>query len=223
MGDPVWLRFCGLLLGLAAGASPASVIAANPADGPGCLGVTAEVCVGWLRATMTVDENFLANAMAHRHDTDVNGRPIGGGLVTVYARLPGRLEAFVILLRLRPDDTVQRIESNLLRSLNDARTEQAYDQSALYEIVSRLLGRRCPGISKIELYRFFENSVKPRIRQERQDFSGGFSGLHRLSSHAAGVPYCGVTFGYTELLEWRGAKESQAAAKLKSFSSIELQ
>jgi hypothetical protein len=215
------LRYLLLAMAVVAGLMPA--LAANPADGPGCLGVTAAECVGWLRAAMTLDENFLANAMAHRHDTDVNGRPIGGGLVTVYAKLPGRLEAFVILLHLRPDDTVQRVESNLLRSLNDARTEQAYDQSALYEIVLRLLGRRCPGISKVDLYRFFENSVKPRIKAERQDFSGGFSGLHRQLSHASGAPYCGVTFGYTDLLEWRGAKESQAAARLKSFSSIELQ
>jgi hypothetical protein len=218
-----WLRLCGLLFGLAAGALPTPAITANPADGPGCLGVLAEECVRWLRATMTLDENFLANAMAHRHDTDVNGRPIGGGLVTVYAKLPGQLDSFVILLYLRPDDTVLRVESNLRRSLNDARTEQAYDQSALYEIVSRLLGRRCPGISKLDLYRFFENSVKPRIKAERQDFSGGFSGLHRQLSHASGAPYCGVTFGYTDLLEWRGAKESQAAAKRKNFSSIELQ
>ena len=158
-----WLRLCGLLVGLAACARPAPGIAANPADGPGCLGVMAEECVRWLRATMTLDENFLAGAMARRHHTDVNGRPIGGGLVTVYAKLPGELDAFVILLHLRPDDTVRSVESNLLHNLIDAHTEQGYDQSGLYEIVSRLLGRRCPGISKLELYRFFENSVKPRI------------------------------------------------------------
>ena len=217
-----WLRLCGLLLGLAACLRPTPGMAANPADGPGCLGVMAEECVRWLRATMTLDENFLTGAMAHRHDTDVNGRPIGGGLVTIYAKLPGRLEAFVILLHLRPDDTVQGVESNLLTNLIDVRTERLYDQSALYEIASRLLGRRCPGINKLDLYRFFENSVKPRIKQEQQDFAGSLNGLHRLISHAAGVPYCGVTFGYTSLLEWRGGKDPSGAAKLKSFSSIEL-
>src|SRR5579864_1339572 len=184
-----WLVLCGLALGIAASARSVPTIAAQPADGPGCLGVTAEACVGWLRATMTLDENFLAVAMARRHETDVNGRPIGGGFVTVYAKLPGELDAFVLLLHLRPDDTVQRVESNLLHNLLDAATERVYDESKLYEIVSRLVGRRCPGIRKIDLYRFFENSVKPRVTQQRQEFSSGINGLHRILWHAAGVPY----------------------------------
>ncbi len=184
-----WLLLCGLALGIAAGAPSAPASAAQPADGPGCLGVTVEECVRWLRATMTVDQNLLAASMAHRHDTDVNGRPIGNGLVTVYAKFPGELDAFVFLLHLRPNDTVQSVESNLLQNLLTARTEQFYDQSKLYDIVSRLVGRRCPGIGKIELYRFFENSVKSRITRQQQDLSTGLNGLHRIVSHTAGVPY----------------------------------
>jgi len=219
-----WLLLCGLALGIAAGAHPAPTIAAQPADGPGCIGVKVEDCVRWLRATMTIDENFLVGAMAHRHEADVNGRPVGGGFVSVYAQLPGELYNFVILLHLRPDDRVQRVESNLLHDLLTTGTERLYDQSKVYDIVWRLLGRRCPGINKIDLYRFFENSVKPRITHQRQDLSSGINGLHRIVSHAAGVPYCGdVTFAYTHLLEWRGSKVPEAAAKATEFSSIELQ
>jgi hypothetical protein len=218
-----WLMVCGLALGIAACADPAPAIAAQPADGPGCLGVTAEECVRWLRATMTVDENFLVGAMARRHETDVNGRPIGGGLVTVHARLPGELYNFIILLHMRPDDTVESVESNLLDDLLTAETERVYDRSKVYDIVWRLVGRRCPGISRIALYRFFENSVKPRVTHQRQDFSGGINGLHRIWSRAAAVPYCGgVSFAYTHLLEWRAAKDPEAAAKTHEFSSIEL-
>ena len=219
-----WLLLCGLALGIAGGAHPAPAIAAPPADGPGCIGVMVEECVRWLRATMTIDGDFLVGAMAHRHDMDVNGRPIGGGLVSVYAQLPGELYNFVILLHLRPDDTVQRVESNLLHDLLTTGTERFYDQSKVYDIVWRLLGRRCPGISKIDLYRFFENLVKPRITRQRQDLSSGINGLHRIWSRATGVPYCGgVTFAYTHLLEWRGAKDPEAAAKATESVSIALQ
>jgi hypothetical protein len=219
-----WLLLCGLALGIAAGAPAAPASATQPTDGPGCLGVTVEECVRGLRATMTIDEHFLAASMAHRHDTDVNGRPIGNGLVTVYAKLPGELGSFVFLLHLRPNDTVQSVESNLLQDLLTARTEQFYDQSKLYDIVWRLVGRRCPGIAKLELYRFFENSVKPRITRQQQDLSTGFYGLHRIVSHAAGVPYCGgVTLAYTHLIEWRGSKDPETAAKRTQFSSIELE
>jgi hypothetical protein len=202
----------------------AFAIAAEPADGPGCLGVTAEVCVQWLRATMTVDEKFLAGAMARRHEVDVNGKPVSGGFVTVYARLPGKLDPFVLLLHLRPDDTVQRVESNLLGSLLDAGTERSYDASGLFEVASRLLGRRCPNLRKIDLYRFFENSVKPRVTRQRQDLSSGINGLHRILWHAAGIPYCGgITLAYNQVLEWRGSKDPEAAAQQTVFSSIELQ
>lgn len=206
---------------LCAARAPASAIGA--ADGPGCLGVTTSQCISWLRTTMTLDESFLASALAQRHQVDVNGRPLGGGLLTVNAKLPDRVNQFVILLHLRPDDTVARVELNLLGNLLRARTEPVYDQSGFYDIVWRLLGRRCPGMTRLDLYRFFENQMKPRITEQRQDFAGGLLGMHRVVSHAAGVPYCGVTFGYTNMLEWHGSGDPRAANRVKDFSSIELQ
>jgi hypothetical protein len=215
-------RLCGLLLAFVAAALPPPAMALNAADGPGCLGVRIDQCVGWLRATMQIDESFLSSALAQRHQVDVNGRPLGGGLVTVNAKLPDRVDQFVILLHLRPDDTVVRVESNLLINLIDARTEPIYDQSGFYDIVWRLLGRRCAGINKLDLYRFFENAVKPRIRQEQKDLATGLWGLHRLVSHAAAVPYCGASFTYTNLTEWRGAADMKGGRNFKQFSAIEL-
>jgi hypothetical protein len=203
-------------------ARPTPALALGPADGPGCLGVNVAECVRWLRATMVVDESFLAEAMARRHQVDVNGRPLNDGLVTVYARLPDRMEQFVILLHLRPDDAVRRIETNVPGDLLHARTETTYDASGFYEIVWRLLGRRCPGLVKLDLYRFFENAVKPRVKVERHDFPGGLFALHRITSHASGVPYCGANFSYTNLLQWRGTKELEAAQKGENRSFIEL-
>jgi hypothetical protein len=189
------------------------------AVGPGCLGVTVAECVAGLRMTMTLDENSLAR----RHEVDVNGQPLGSGLVVVNGRLAEQPEQLVLLLRLGPGDTVRRVEANLRARLTDARTEAVYDQSGLYEIVWRVLGRRCPGIAKLDLYRFFENSVKPRIRQEQQDLSKGLWGAHRLISHAAGVPYCGVSFGYTGMTEWRGSSDIRSGRNFTNFAFIELE
>ncbi len=200
-------------------------LAAGPAEGPGCLGVTADECVRWLRTTMTLDEGFLASALAQRRRVDVNGRPIGGaGMITVNGNLPGRIEPFAFLLHLGPGDIVRSVESNLLQNVMPAHTEELYDQSALYEVVTRLLGRRCGAIVKLDLYRFFENIVKPRIRQQREDVASGLFGLHRVLSHAEAVPYCGgVTFSYTNLVEWRGSADVRAGRNQKDFSSIKLQ
>src|SRR5438094_4555022 len=153
-----WIRLCGVLALLTACANPpAARAASNPAEGPGCLGVMAEACVRWLQATMTLDEAFIPAAMARRHRVDVNGRPLDGGLISLTGKLPGRLEPLVILVHLKPDDTVAGVEATLLGNLIMARTEDVYDQSGLYEITARLLGRRCPGLARLDLYRFFEN------------------------------------------------------------------
>ena len=218
-----WRRTLGIISAVTACLPGVPAIAVGPGDGPGCLGVTVMECVAWLGATMALDENSLAQALARRHEVDVNGRPLGSGLVILNGRLPERPEQFVLLLRLGPGDTVRRVEANLTVRLTDARTEAIYDQSGFYGIVWRVLGRRCPGIAKLELYRFFENSVKPRIRQEQQDLSKGLWGVHKLISHAAGVPYCGVSFGYTGMTEWRGSSDIKSGRNFTDFAFIELE
>jgi hypothetical protein len=217
----VWIL--GLAVALAACANPpAGKPATSPADGPGCLGVPAETCVRWLQATMSLDEGFIPAALARRHRVDVNGRPLDGGLITLTGKVPGRLEPLVILIRLRPDDSVVSVEASLPGNLMAARTEDVYDQSGLYEIVSRLLGRRCPGLTRLDLYRFFENSLKPRIVAQRQDVSVGLFGLHKLTSRAADVPYCGASFTYTNYTEWHGSAELGAGRTYTGYSSIEV-
>ena len=197
------------------------VRASGPADGPGCVAVALNDCVQWLRTTMKIDESFLANALQRRQMVDVNGRRIGG-LVTVYARLPGHVEPFVILLHVAPDDRIERVEANLLSDIIGARTEDAYDRSAFYDVVWRLLGRRCATLGKLDLYRFFENTVKPLIKQDQEDRVNGLVGVHRVVSHAAGVPLCGVSFSYTNFSEGHGVGVSGRGRGSTHFSSIEL-
>jgi hypothetical protein len=221
-------RYCVLvllmLLAVCSGAGAADKPVPNLAQGPGCVGVPVETCVGWLKSTMALDEGFIPAALARRHRVDVNGRPLGGnGIVSLTGKLPGRLEPMLILLRVAPDDTIVSAEANLLQNLVAAQTEQEYDRSALYDMAARLYGRRCPGLVKLELYRFFHNSVKPRIVSERRDLSTGINGLHRLTLHATGLPYCGAQFGYTQQIEWRGSANPESGQSIVGSASITLQ
>src|SRR5262245_10757772 len=149
----------GVLIALMASASPPASAqpVMDPARGPGCLGQKVEACVEWLRATMRLDEGRIASALSRRHMTDVNGRPFGAGLVNLSGRLPGRTQTQVMLLRLAPDDSVASVEASLLGDLIPARAAEAYDQSGVWDIVARILGRRCPGLGRTALYRFVEN------------------------------------------------------------------
>ena len=225
-----WLAMCGLvaIVGLAAASAPVAAQqpvsdpAPDPTNGPGCLGQKVEACVQSLRASMQLDEGRLASALSRRHMTDVNGRPFGAGLVNISGRIPGRTQTQIMLLRLAADDTVASVEASLLGDLIPARAAEAYDQSGVYDIVARILGRRCPGLERLAFYRFIENAVKPRIKMERRDLSAGLLGRHRLTARAAEVPYCGAHFTYTTFVEWTGANNMEAGRNPAGYWSIEL-
>jgi hypothetical protein len=217
------LRICGVVAALAISLAAAPAPAApNPLDGPGCLGVAAEACVRWLQATMWLDETLIAAALARRHRVDVNGRRLGQGLVNLTGRLPERTETLALLLHLNPDDTVASVEAGLMRDLIPSTTETAYDQSGVYEIVARILGHRCPSLTRLDFYRFIENSVKPRMTLERRDLSAGLLGRHRQTARAADLPYCGARFTYTTYVEWTGASNMEAGRNVTGYWSIKV-
>ena len=218
-----WFRICGVVAALAASLAVTPARAArNPLDGPGCLGAPAEACVRWLQATMRLDEALIPAALARRHRADVNGRHLGQGVVNLTGRLPDRTETLALLLHLNPDDTVASVEASLMRDLIPSTTEAAYDQSGVYEIVARILGHRCPNLTRLDLYRFIENSVKPRITMERRDLSAGLLGRHRQTARAADLPYCGARFTYTTYVEWTGASNMEAGRNVSGYWSIEV-
>src|SRR6266550_3711778 len=117
---------------------------------------------------------------------------------------------------------VASVEASLLSDLIPARAAEAYDQSGVYDIVARILGRRCPGLERLALYRFIENAVKPRIKMERRDLSAGLLGRHRLTARATEVPYCGAHFTYTTIVEWTGANNMEAGRNPAGYWSIEV-
>src|SRR5690348_669737 len=80
-GGMEWRRVLAVACAVMACWRAMPAMAVEPSDGPGCLGVMVTQCVAWLRTTMILDENFLAQTMARRHEVDVNGQPLGSGLV----------------------------------------------------------------------------------------------------------------------------------------------
>lgn len=197
-------------------------VAAAMAQAPpsaGCVGATVTACVAGLRTSMVLDEGLLANALAQRRKTDVNGRPIGGGM-TIFARLPDRPDPVPIALTLTPDDRVATAAARLLHDPRLARTEQDYAETGLYELALRLAGNRCPDPAPLALYRFFENSVKPRLHTSREDLRGAFAGGHREVSVAERVPYCGIAVTFIGVRTWSGADDSHFSQKVSRTEMI---
>ena len=211
-----------VVVGLA-GAAP--VAAQTPAPAPAaCLGGKAEPCVAALRGALTLDEEFIAASLERRHQVDVNGRSLGGGLMTVSGRLRGRREPLLVALHLSPDDTVRSVEAALPNDPVEARTEQEYADTGLYQMLSPLIGARCPEMATpLALYQFFENVVKPRMVTAREDAKGGLFGGHTVRTGADGVPFCGVRFTVRRTLEWRGAADPHYARNPSGHFAIKLE
>lgn len=189
----------------------------------GCLGYPLDACLGSLRSSLAVDESFIAGSLARRHRVDVNGRTIGSGLVSISAKLPGRLEPLLILVHLAPDDRVTAIETALLRDPMPARTETEYDETGLYQLTLRLLGRRCPEMTPLGVFRFFENSVKPAVQRTQEDIRGGILGGHRRTDWSKPLPFCGAWFSYGGQVQWSGPLDLNFGRNITTVYTIKLE
>jgi hypothetical protein len=184
---------------------------AQPAPA-GCVGATVTACVASLRVSMTLEEGLLATSLERRHAVDVNGRPLGHGIVTAIARLPGDVRPVTLVLDLTPDDRVAAATATLLRDPRPAHTEEEYAATGLYDLAMRLAGARCPDNRPLAVARFFENAVKPRIVTTREELHA-IAGRHKEQSLAEHVPYCGLYVTYIGLRHWAGAADWRHAAK----------
>lgn len=187
----------------------------------GCLRVPITTCVAALRASMIMDGNYLVGTLATRQHVDVNGRRLGG-TINVSGLLPNQMEPVTMLLSVGPDDRVTQIEASLLGNPLTALTEQGFRDTGLYDVVVRSLGNRCSELSPPNLYRFFENTVKPRVTVTQQD-SGGIFSSHEQIFRAERIPYCGVSFTFFQRRTFSGPQDPNFASNIRDFWSIRLE
>jgi hypothetical protein len=76
-------------------------------------------------------------------------------------------------------------------------TEQEYDQTRLFDVMTLVLPANCDLRDRMTLYRFFQNEVKPAIRHSpaTRSFSAG-EASELSGSRAPGFTRCGVNFIY---------------------------
>jgi hypothetical protein len=85
-----------------------------------------------------------------------------------------------------------------------ARTETEYDKTYLYDVVSVVLGNRCPNLDKMTLYRFYENGIKPREVAKIESEQHGSFAQSKRTIDTGKVPFCGASFSLHSVFEWYG-------------------
>jgi hypothetical protein len=156
------------------------------------------------------DMNVVTAQIAKRNELDINGRT-AHRKIFVDAKVPKRGELIGITLVLAspaPNDEVARIELSLPGNPDVAHTASEYDTTQLYDAVSVILGNRCPNLDKMALYRFYENSIKPKeVTKTQVTGTRGTSDYTTQTTDTGAVPFCGATFSLHRETAWLGPPE----------------
>lgn len=196
-------------------AAQAGAASSTPAVSPeeshvGCLRADLRPCMITLGSTLWFDMKLVTPQITRRNELDVNGRT-AHRKITIDASVPGHHEMIGITLTLAspaPNDQVVKAEVMLPEDPDLAHTASEYDRTYLYDVVSLLLGNGCPGLDKLALYRFYENSIKPREVIKTQVVKDGSSNLTKVSTDTERVPFCGAMFSLHRETQWEGMPDT---------------
>jgi hypothetical protein len=219
-----------IVLGLMLYAEPAVAQSLPPGVSPeeahaGCIHKDLRPCMITLGAALYFDMNLAAKQIALRNELDVNGKTAHRTIV-IDASAPGHHEPIGIILTLAspvPNDTVVKAEIWLPVDPDTAHTQSDYDKTYLYDVVAPLLGQNCPGLDRLGLYRFYENSLKPREIVKTELFKRGIFTHTVKTVDTEKVAFCGVMFSVHKRGEWDGPPENPASRSLKFDNYIQLE
>jgi hypothetical protein len=197
--------------GQALAASPAPGVTPEDAHA-GCLHNELRPCMLTLGSNLWFNMNLVAPQIARRNELDVNGRTAHRKII-IDASVLGHHQMISIVLTLgspSPNDSVVKVEVALPEDPELAHTPSEYDRTYLYDVVSVLLGKTCPALDKMTLYRFYENSLKPREVAKTEVLKNGIFHRTRLTVDTGKVPFCGAVFSLHRQAEWEGTPEVPA-------------
>jgi hypothetical protein len=191
----------------------------------GCMHTDLRPCMITLGSALYFDMNQVAKQIAQRNELDVNGKT-AHRKISIRATVPGHHDPLAIVLTLAspaPNDTVVAAEVWLFSDPDTAHTQSEYDATFLYEAMAAVLGKRCPSLDRLGLYRFYENSVKANETTKTEVFKRGIFAHTVVSVDTEKIPFCGVLFSHHKRTEWDGQPNYPGSKSLKSGGYIALE
>ena len=170
---------------------------------PGCIGQDKYTCVATLAQKLAIADNYALKDFNLFAETkyDVNGRPLTGSKITFNGYPPSAKgdsihNHTVFELTLARDGTVSLVEAHLAKDPSFARTQEEYDATDAYETVSAVTANTCPALSRVEVAKWIENTIKPDSRfgtKKHWQDQGRVSAIDRFSKKAT---LCGRAFRF---------------------------
>lgn len=186
---------------------------------PGCIGQDKYTCVATLAQKFAITDSFYAPDTNVVADTkyDVNGKPLTGSKFEFYGYVPNPhldkdaiaiSSATKFALRLGRNGLVSALEARLPRDPTFARTQEEYDATDAYETVAAVTAKNCPALSRADVAKWIENSIKPNSKSYRAHVRRGVAALDISKK----TTLCGRTFQFNSM--WTSQTHNQSRRDL---------
>ncbi len=116
-----------------------------------------------------------------------------------------------------------KIAVNLPEDPDLAHTASEYDNTLMYDVVSVVLGNKCPGLDKLALYRFYENSIKPHEVVKTEVHKDGAFSRTKETVDTGKLPFCGAMFSLHRAAEWTGLPDLLRSRGKGALVSIDIE
>jgi hypothetical protein len=166
-----------------------------------CLGSTLKNCLHVLFDRFDFSNaKSLVDQMNRNDAVDVNGkRVVEKRSLMAVGRLHGMKDSQLVTLQIDYTDAgiVDGMDVGLPRDPALAKTDVEYRESGLYEAFGVVFGDTCASMDRMDLYRFFENNIKPKIGHDGKSVDISMDHVSEDYGSHADVTYCGTRVEYT--------------------------
>jgi hypothetical protein len=169
---------------------------------PGCIGEDQYTCAATLAQKFAIADHMSDESLVAETKYDVNGKPVTGSEFEFEGYVPGpdgvtHDDAVVFptkfVVKMGRNAKVSTVDVKLPIDPTGARTQDQYDATDAYETVSALTAKDCPALSREDVAKWIENTIKPKIKSYRERVRRGTAEIENSKRTA----FCGRTFQFS--------------------------
>jgi hypothetical protein len=172
---------------------------------PGCIGEDRYTCVATLAQKFAIADYSQDGSIVAEMQVDVNGKPVRRPKFEIIgfvlrpdakAKNPAAIALPTrFVLKMTDSGMVSALEVDFTHDPMAARTQEQYDATDVYEAVSAVSAKNCPTLSRVDVARWIENTIKPTLRSAQERERRGIAETKTSKKTA----FCGRTFQFNSV------------------------
>ncbi len=169
---------------------------------PACIGEDQYTCVATLAQQFAIADSYSSNnSVVDETSYDVNGKPVNASKFEFVGYVPraksdsggiGLSRPTKFTMTMGRSGSVSLLAAHLPSDPTFAHTQDEYDATDAYETIAAVSVQKCPTLSRAEVAKWIENTIKPNSKAYREHIRRG-SAEAEISKKTA---FCGRTFRF---------------------------